>query len=71
MLKIIDCFAGSGSTAIASLLSNRKSISVEIEAEWCDAIRSRIDKLIKMPQAFRQAISTLDMIDTYSEETVE
>lgn len=65
---VLDCFAGSGSTAIASILSNRKSISVEIEAEWCDAIRSRIDKLIKMPQAFRQSLTSPEAIDAYSEE---
>jgi adenine-specific DNA-methyltransferase len=39
---VLDCFSGSGSTAIASLNLNRKSISFEIEPEWIDAIVERI-----------------------------
>lgn len=31
---ILDCFAGSGSTAVAALKSNRRSISIEIDEEW-------------------------------------
>lgn len=40
---ILDCFAGSGSTAIAALNLNRKSISFEIELEWINSIVKRID----------------------------
>lgn len=39
---VLDCFAGSGSTAIAALSLNRKSISIEIEKEWVECISSRI-----------------------------
>jgi len=39
---VLDCFAGSGSTAIASLNLNRKSISLEIENEWIDVIVNRL-----------------------------
>lgn len=39
---VLDCFAGSGSTAIAALNLNRKTISFEIESEWVDAIVNRI-----------------------------
>lgn len=39
---VLDCFSGSGSTAVASLNLNRKTISFEIEQEWVDAIIQRI-----------------------------
>jgi site-specific DNA-methyltransferase (adenine-specific) len=39
---VLDCFAGSGSTAVASLNLNRKSISIEIEIEWVNAIVTRL-----------------------------
>lgn len=32
---VLDCFAGSGSTGIASINSNRKSILIEIDTDWC------------------------------------
>lgn len=39
---VLDCFSGSGSTAIAALNLNRKSISFEIEGEWVNKIIDRI-----------------------------
>lgn len=39
---VLDCFAGSGSTAIASLNLNRKTISFEIEVDWAETIVERI-----------------------------
>jgi len=39
---ILDCFAGSGSTSMAALNTNRLSISIEIEKEWYDTIKIRI-----------------------------
>lgn len=41
---VLDCFAGSGSTAIASLLNNRRTISIEIEENWARAIKNRLEK---------------------------
>lgn len=41
---VLDCFAGSGSTAIASLLNNRKTISIEIEGKWARTIKNRLEK---------------------------
>lgn len=35
---VLDCFAGSGSTAVAALQNNRRSISIEIEDKWCNQI---------------------------------
>jgi site-specific DNA-methyltransferase (adenine-specific) len=40
---VLDCFAGSGSTAIAALKHGRFSISIEIEQKWCN----RIEKVLK------------------------
>jgi len=40
---VLDCFAGSGSTAISAIYNGRKSISMEIEKKWIDVICSRIN----------------------------
>ena len=39
---VLDCFAGSGSTAISAIHNNRKSISIELEDKWVNAIVSRL-----------------------------
>lgn len=39
---ILDCFAGSGSMAIAALNTNRLSLSIELEDEWYSTICNRI-----------------------------
>lgn len=39
---VLDCFAGSGSTAIAALNLNRFSVSIEIEEEWASKIATRL-----------------------------
>lgn len=41
---VIDCFAGSGSTAIAALKLKRLSISIEIDKNWIE----KISKLLKL-----------------------
>jgi site-specific DNA-methyltransferase (adenine-specific) len=43
---VLDCFAGSGSTAIAATSLGRKSISIEIEEKWVQSISVRL-KLYK------------------------
>jgi site-specific DNA-methyltransferase (adenine-specific) len=35
---VLDCFAGSGSTAIAAMKLGRGSVSIEIEEKWCKKI---------------------------------
>jgi site-specific DNA-methyltransferase (adenine-specific) len=40
---VLDCFAGSGSTAVAALKLNRRTVSMEIEANWVDFIASRLE----------------------------
>ncbi len=39
---VLDCFGGSGSTALSALSLNRKSISIEIEELWVKNISSRV-----------------------------
>lgn len=39
---VLDCFAGSGSTAVAALNCKRKNISLEIEHDWVNTIIERI-----------------------------
>lgn len=45
---VLDCFAGSGSTAVAALKHNRRSISIEIDNGWCSQITSLLNKLCSM-----------------------
>lgn len=56
---VLDCFAGSGSTAVASAKLNRKSISIEIEDKWCDQIEQIISTL---PEC---SIVTINNLDNY------
>lgn len=44
---VLDCFAGSGSTALAALKLRRHSISMEIEPNWATRIASRIQEFIE------------------------
>lgn len=39
---VLDCFAGSGSTAIAALNVGRQTVSLEIDKIWVDSIASRL-----------------------------
>ena len=39
---VLDCFAGSGSMAIAANELGRRSISIEIQDEWYDYICNRL-----------------------------
>ncbi|MCM1186917.1 MAG: site-specific DNA-methyltransferase [Lachnoclostridium sp.] len=39
---VLDCFAGSGATAIAANELGRRSVSIEIESEWYNYICNRI-----------------------------
>lgn len=42
---VLDCFAGTGTTGHACLLSNRKFILIEKEEKYIDIIRERLNKL--------------------------
>jgi site-specific DNA-methyltransferase (adenine-specific) len=39
---VLDCFAGSGSTALAALGLGRRSISIEIDPQWVTVIAERL-----------------------------
>lgn len=39
---VLDCFGGSGATAIAAMATNRKCVSIEIEKKWSDYAVDRI-----------------------------
>jgi len=43
---VLDCFAGSGSTGVASLLLGRKCILMEIEQNWCESIKNRVSEVV-------------------------
>jgi adenine-specific DNA-methyltransferase len=62
---VLDCFAGSGSTAIAAIALGRKSISIEIDEKWVDVVSMRlfnsknkkvekIENFKKMPEPSKQ-----------------
>lgn len=39
---VVDCFAGSGSSLIASIKNNRYCIGIEIDEQWCSTMKNRI-----------------------------
>ena len=43
---VLDCFAGSGNTAIAALNCGRKTISIEIEKDWTLSIYYKLNGLM-------------------------
>jgi site-specific DNA-methyltransferase (adenine-specific) len=40
---VLDCFAGSGSTALAALSLKRRVVAIEIEPQWVQAIGARLE----------------------------
>lgn len=48
---VLDCFAGSGNTAIAALNLDRLAISMEIETRWVHSITSRLDAINKSSES--------------------
>ena len=50
---VLDCFAGSGSTAVASILLNRRFIGCEIDEKYCNIANARINSIAPQePQEF-------------------
>lgn len=45
---VLDCFAGSGSTAVAALKHHRRSISVEIDEKWSGQITGILKRLYQL-----------------------
>lgn len=44
---VLDCFAGSGSTAFAALKLGRRTISIEIESQWVNKIVKSVKAVLK------------------------
>jgi site-specific DNA-methyltransferase (adenine-specific) len=42
---VLDCFAGSGSTALAALKLGRRTVSMEIESKWATQITARVQSM--------------------------
>jgi DNA modification methylase len=47
---VLDPFAGTGSTSMAAIMSGRNSIANEIEPDYVEIARKRIEKLAKQPR---------------------
>jgi adenine-specific DNA-methyltransferase len=48
---VLDCFGGSGSTALAALKLNRRTISMEIEHKWATEIAARVQTMCDPDEA--------------------
>lgn len=44
---VVDCFAGSGSTALAALKLQRRAVAIEIERKWAMEIAHRIEAYLQ------------------------
>lgn len=43
---VLDCFAGSGSTALAALKLKRRAVAMEIELTWAEEIAARVEEAV-------------------------
>jgi site-specific DNA-methyltransferase (adenine-specific) len=53
---VVDCFGGSGSTAIAAITLNRRTVAMEIEPKWARLIATRVQasleaRVVRFPKA--------------------
>lgn len=48
---VLDCFAGSGSTALAAIKLGRKAVAIEIEHGWTTEIAARIEEKLNTAHA--------------------
>ncbi|MBK7380573.1 MAG: hypothetical protein IPJ03_16580 [Ignavibacteriales bacterium] len=51
--SVYEPFAGSGTTLIASVKTNRKSFNMELDPHYCDVIVSRFCKFTKTNKVIR------------------
>lgn len=54
---VLDCFAGSGSTALAALDLGRRAIAIEIESAWAERIALRVKDALELEQSKRSSNS--------------
>lgn len=52
---VLDCFAGSGSTALAALKLKRRAVAIEIESDWAEVIASRVEEAAENDTPFSGA----------------
>lgn len=50
---VLDCFGGSGSTALAALKLKRRSVSIEIDSAWAAKIATRVEESCAMKAIFQ------------------
>jgi site-specific DNA-methyltransferase (adenine-specific) len=56
---VLDCFAGSGSTAVAALATGRRTVAIEIERAWVSRIVERLSDTVMPITSRRQRKATL------------
>lgn len=66
---VLDCFGGSGSTALAAKSLNRRSVTIEIEPKWFDYSKDRLkfakrNSTIKTPNLVKNNKLQLNLIDS-------
>lgn len=64
---VLDCFAGSGSTLVAALRTNRLAVGMEIDDGWCESIKWRLRNCAKDPSILG-ADGAIFMRETTSKE---
>ena len=52
-MTVLDCFGGSGTTAIACIRLNRKYILIEKEEKYCEIAAKRIETELDQTDLFR------------------
>jgi len=50
---VLDCFLGSGTSAIVAHKHNRKFIGIELNQEYCNMAKKRIENETKQLKLFR------------------
>jgi site-specific DNA-methyltransferase (adenine-specific) len=73
---VLDCFAGSGSTAVAALKCGRKSISIEIEKKWVGKIQKVLEQIqkkgfMKFPNNYNESLVLQDQYEIGIDELFE
>lgn len=49
---ILDCYAGSGTTALAGMRTSRKWVLIEEREKYCEIIQMRVEKELRQPELF-------------------
>ena len=52
---VLDCFGGSGSTALAALKLNRRAVSMEIEHTWATEIAARVEEATEQSASYQSS----------------